>query len=98
RVEIREEDVDREHGAGPGTGLERVPRFVRARSGLEGIAGSGKVTRVQAHLSEERRVLRRRRDARAAGTGADAGADLEERSERVLRRRNGEAVPPGDDQ
>ena len=37
-------------------------------------------------------VLRRRRNAGAAGTGANALADLEERPERILRGRDREAV------
>ena len=52
------------------------PGLVRARREPEGIEEPGGVARIEAHLPEERRVLRRRRDARAAGAGADARADL----------------------
>ena len=44
--------------------------------GLEGIAQPGELAGVEAHLPAQRRVLRDRRDAGAAGAGADARADL----------------------
>ena len=55
-------------------------------------AGSG----IEAHLPEERRVLRRGRNARAAGTRRDARAHREERRQRILRRRDREALRRGD--
>ena len=47
--------------------------------GLKGSRSLRELAGVEAHLPEERRVLRGRRDARAARAGADARADREER-------------------
>ena len=55
----------------------------------ESLKGSGALAQgsgIETHLPEERRVLRRGRDARAARTRRDARAHREERRERILRR------------
>ena len=55
------------------------PGLVRARRVPQGIARARRGSGIEAHLPEERRVLRRRRNAGAARARRDAGTHREER-------------------
>jgi gamma-glutamyltranspeptidase/glutathione hydrolase len=76
--QVRQTHVGTEHGAGDRAG-QRLPALVRALGVAPQLARSREGSGIEAHLPEERRVLRDGRDAGAAGAGADARAHFEER-------------------
>ena len=90
RLRIRLEEVWAEAvggsgGARRGAGRERASRFPMGwRESLRGSAERpGALSGIEAHLSARRQVLRSRRNAGAAGTGAHAGAHRASRARAI---------------